>query len=103
MSGLREESCCFFTIRKTGVEAWAETDPNGAEHASVDIVEIVPMPFRFTLKPPAATAEAINPAGGDFPWLGLLPGSRFRSSDYEVHSVVGYGFSGQDHTACSVT
>ena len=39
---------------------------------------------------------------GDFPWLGPLPGSRFGSSDYEVHSVMGYGFQGQDHTACSV-
>ena len=39
---------------------------------------------------------------GDFRRLGPLPRSRFGSSDYELHSVMGYGFQGQDHTACSV-
>ena len=78
--------------QKDGVEAWAETDTQGNERASVEIVEIAPMPFKFTLTPPSATPEPVNPAAGDFPWLGSLPGSRFRSSDYEVHSVMGYGF-----------
>src|SRR5271157_4685637 len=43
----------FLHYQKDGVEAWAETDPS-PERASVDIVEIAPMPFTFTLKPPAA-------------------------------------------------
>ena len=69
----------FLHYQKDGVEAWAETDPS-PERASVEIVEIAPMPFSFTLTPPSATPEPVNPAAGDFPWLGPLPGSRFRSS-----------------------
>jgi hypothetical protein len=78
--------------QENGVEAWAETDPRGAERACVDIVEIVPTPFKFTLKHPAAITDAVNLAAGEFPWLGPLPGSRFTSGGYEVHSVTGYGF-----------
>ena len=70
----------FLHYQKDGVEAWAETDPRGAERAYVDIVEIAPMPFKFTLTAPSATPEPVDPAAGDFPWLGPLPGSRFRSS-----------------------
>ncbi len=70
----------FLHYQKDGVEAWAETDTSGAERASVEIVEIAPMPFTFTLKPPAATPEAVNASAGDFPWLGPLPGSKFRGS-----------------------
>lgn len=70
----------FLHYRKDGVEAWAETDPRGAERAYVDMVEIAPMPFKFTLTPPSATPEPVKPNDGDFPWLGPLPGSRFRSS-----------------------
>lgn len=66
--------------QKDGVEAWAETDPGPAERASVEIVEIAPMPFKFTLTAPSATPEPVDPAAGDFPWLGPLPGSKFRSS-----------------------
>ena len=78
--------------QENGVEAWAETDPRGAERACVDIVEIAPTPFKFTLKHPAAITDAVNLAAGEFPWLGPLPGSRFTSGGYEVHSVTGYGF-----------
>ena len=70
----------FLHYQKDGVEAWADTDTSGAERASVEIVEIAPMPFKFTLTPPAAVPEPVNPATGDFPWLPPLPGSRFRSS-----------------------
>jgi len=70
----------FLHYQKDGVEAWAETDPGGAERASVDMVEITPMPFKFTLTSPSATPEPVDPNAGDFPWLGPLPGSRFRSS-----------------------
>ena len=70
----------FLHYQKDGVEAWAETDPSGAERASVEIVEIAPMPFKFTLTAPSATPEPVDPAAGDFPWLGPLPGSKFRSS-----------------------
>jgi hypothetical protein len=66
--------------QKDGVEAWAETDLSGSERASVEIVEIAPMPFKFTLTAPSATPEPVDPAAGDFPWLGPLPGSKFRSS-----------------------
>lgn len=69
----------FLHYQKDGVEAWAETDPS-PERASVEIVEIAPMPFQFTLTAPSATPEPVNPAAGDFPWLGPLPGSKFRSS-----------------------
>jgi outer membrane protein OmpA-like peptidoglycan-associated protein len=69
----------FLHYQKDGVEAWAETDPS-PERASVDMIEIAPMPFKFTLTPPSSTPEPINPNAGDFPWLGPLPGSKFRSS-----------------------
>ena len=70
----------FLHYQKDGVEAWAETDTSGIERASVEIIEIAPMPFKFTLTAPSATPERVNPNAGDFPWLGPLPGSRFRSS-----------------------
>jgi len=70
----------FLHYQKDGVEAWATTGPGDPERASVDMVEIAPMPFKFTLTPPSATPEPVNPAAGNFPWLGPLPGSRFRSS-----------------------
>jgi outer membrane protein OmpA-like peptidoglycan-associated protein len=66
--------------QKDGVEAWADTDTSGAERASVEIVEIAPMPFKFTLTAPSATPEPVDAAAGDFPWLGPLPGSKYRSS-----------------------
>ena len=70
----------FIHYQKDGVEAWAETDTQGNERAAVDIVEIAPIPFKFTLTAPSATPERVNPNAGDFPWLGPLPGSKFRSS-----------------------
>ena len=70
----------FLHYQKNGVEAWATTGPGDPERAGVDMIEIAPMPFNFTLKPPSATPEPVNTAKGDFPWLGPLPGSRFRSS-----------------------
>jgi outer membrane protein OmpA-like peptidoglycan-associated protein len=70
----------FLHYQKDGVEAWAITGPGDPERASVDMVEIAPMPFKFTLTPPSATPEPVNTASGDFPWLGPLPGSKFRSS-----------------------
>jgi len=70
----------FLHYQKDGVEAWATTGPGDPERAGVEMVEIAPMPFTFTLKPPAATAETVNPTAGDFPWLGPLPGSKFRGS-----------------------
>ncbi len=66
--------------QKDGVEAWADTDTQGNERDSVEIVEIAPMPFKFTLTAPSATPEKVDPNGGDFPWLGPLPGWQFRSS-----------------------
>ena len=70
----------FLHYQKDGVEAWAETDTQGGERASVEIVEIAPMPFKFTLTAPSATPEPVDPAAGDFPWLSPLPGSKYRSS-----------------------
>ena len=35
----------YLHYQKDGVEAWAETDTRGIERASVDIVEIAPIPF----------------------------------------------------------
>ncbi len=70
----------FVHYQKNGVEAWAQTDPLGPERAEVDIVEVAPIPFNFTLKQPAATPEPVSATAGDFPWLGPLPGWQFRSS-----------------------
>jgi len=70
----------FLHYQKDGVEAWADAGPGEPERASVEIVELAPMPFQFTLKAPSATPEPVDPAAGDFPWLGPLPGSKFRSS-----------------------
>jgi hypothetical protein len=70
----------FIHYQKDGVEAWAETDTQGNERTSVDMIEIAPMPFTFTLTAPSATPEPVDPDAGDFPWLGPLPGSEFRSS-----------------------
>jgi OmpA-OmpF porin, OOP family len=70
----------FIHYQKNGVEAWAETDTQGIERAAVDIVEIAPMPFNFMLVAPSATPEPVDPNKGDFPWLGPLPGSKYRSS-----------------------
>jgi len=73
----------FLHYQKNGVEAWAETDPS-PERASVDIVEIAPMPFNFTLTAPSATPEPVNPNAGNFPWLGPLPGSKFSRSTLDT-------------------
>jgi len=73
-------SMLFLHYQKDGVEAWAQTDPLGPERAEVDFVEVAPIPFTFTLKPPAATAEPVSATAGDFPWLVPLPGWQFRSS-----------------------
>ena len=79
MSGQREESSCFLHYQKDGVEAWADTGTSGVERAGVEIVEIAPMPFKFMLTAPSATPEKVDPNAGDFPWLGPLPGSKFRN------------------------
>jgi hypothetical protein len=71
----------FLHYQKDAVEAWADADPGEPERASLEIVEVAQIPFILTLKPPAATPEPVNAAAGDFPLLGPLPGSRFRSSD----------------------
>src|SRR5579863_1494386 len=47
--------------QKDGVEAWADTDTQGNERDSVDIVELAPMPFKFTLTAPSATPEKVDP------------------------------------------
>jgi OOP family OmpA-OmpF porin len=74
----------FLHYQKDGVEAWADTDTQGNERASVEIVEIAPIPFNFTLTAPPATPETGDLNAGDFPWLGPLPGSKFRSSEPDV-------------------
>ena len=66
----------FLHYSKGGVEAWGELRALGAERALVNVVEIAPMPFPFTLAPPAAAPEAISPDTGDFPYLQPLLGSR---------------------------
>ena len=51
--------------QKDGVEAWADAYPS-PERAVVEIVEIAPMPFTFTLTPPSATPEPVDPKSGRF-------------------------------------
>ena len=73
-------SMLFFHYNQNGVEAYAITGSGDPERAGVDMVELAPPPFTFTLNPPAATPEQISPTSGDFPFLTPLPGSKFRSS-----------------------
>jgi OOP family OmpA-OmpF porin len=69
----------FLHYQKGGVEAWADAYPS-PERAVVEIIEIAPLPFTFSLTPPSATPEPVDPKAGDFPWLRPLPGWQFRSS-----------------------
>lgn len=73
----------FLHYQKSGVEAWVEAYPS-PERAVVEIVEIAPIPFSFTLPAPSATPEPVDPDKGDFPWLGPLPGWQFRSSVHDT-------------------
>ena len=66
--------------QKDGVEAWAVVEPRGPERTTVDMVEMAPMPFKFALTAPSATPEMVKAESGDIPWLGPLPGTKFRSS-----------------------
>lgn len=85
----------FMHYQKNGVESWAEVSTSGIERTEVEIVEIAPIPFTFTLASPAATPEKIVAATGDFPYLVPLPGSRFHdgSDDPTPFSVVLKGAS----------
>jgi outer membrane protein OmpA-like peptidoglycan-associated protein len=69
--------------QKDGVEADAITDADDAERATVNMVEVAPMPFTFSLTPPSAKLEPVDAAKGDFPWLGPLPGSKYRSGEVD--------------------
>jgi outer membrane protein OmpA-like peptidoglycan-associated protein len=63
---------------KNGVEAWANVDTDGSPLLfRMDVIEIAPLPFTFTLAAPAATPEKIAAEKGDFPYLAPLPGSKF--------------------------
>ena len=55
------------------------------------------------LKPPPQRPSRSTRPHAIFLGLGPLTGSSFSSSDYEGHSLMGHGFQGQDHTACSVS
>ncbi len=63
------------SARLGDAEAWLRgADVSGKPHFTIDLR---PRPAAFALPPPAATAETIDPARGDFPYLPPLPGSRF--------------------------
>jgi len=63
---------------KNGVQAWANVDTDGSPLLfRLDVIEIAPLPFTFTLAPPAATPEKIATDTGDFPYLAPLPESKF--------------------------
>src|SRR5579864_5943850 len=63
---------------KNGVQAWANVDTDGSPVIfRLDVIEIAPLPFTFTLIPPATTPEKIANDTGDFPYLAPLPGSKF--------------------------
>ena len=80
---------------KGGVEAWALLGTGGPERAGVEIIEIAPMPVTLTLAEPATVPEVIKPATGDFPYLGPIPGTKFRSgsADPTPYSVTPKGAS----------
>ena len=64
---------------KNGVQAWANVDPGGQPNIILDVIEVTPLPFTFTLAAPAATPEKIATEKGDFPYLEPLPGSKFHN------------------------
>jgi hypothetical protein len=72
----------FLHYQKDGVEAWAQ-------RAGVDIVEVAPMPFTFTLKPPAATPEPVNATAGRFSLAGSA--ARFEIQKQRLRSTFSYG------------
>lgn len=64
---------------KDGVQAWANVDPSYVPNIRLDVIEVTPLPFTFTLAAPAATPEKIATEKGDFPYLAPLPGSKFHN------------------------
>jgi hypothetical protein len=58
---------------KNGVQAWANVDPSGQPNIILNVIEVTPLPFTFTLAAPAATPEKIATDKGDFPYLAPLP------------------------------
>lgn len=66
--------------QKDGIDAWALLGTGDPERAGVEMVETAPLPFAFTLVEPAAVPETVSATTGDFPYLGPLPGSKFRNS-----------------------
>ena len=70
--------------QKDGVEAWGTLSYSDYERAWVEIVEPAPQPVTLTLAAPGAKPEVIGVAKGDFPYLGPIPGSTFRSGAAEA-------------------
>lgn len=70
-----------------GVQAWVNLslDPGwplpgqAGTIASLDVIEVVPVPISLTLAAPASTPETLSPDKGDIPYLPPLPGSKFHS------------------------
>jgi outer membrane protein OmpA-like peptidoglycan-associated protein len=65
--------------QKSGADAWANIQIFGAGDVRLDTVEIAAPTMTLALNPPAAAAERVVPERGDFPYLGPLPGSKFKS------------------------
>ena len=66
--------------QKDGIEAWGLMGvPGEAERAGIEVIEAAPVPVTLTLNPPAAKPEVINPATGDIPFLGPIPGTKYHN------------------------
>lgn len=63
---------------QNGKDSWLRIDISGPR-VEMKMIDVVPVPVRLTLKPPAAAPERIDPRENDFPYLAPIPGSTSRS------------------------
>ncbi len=70
-------------LRANGVDAWMKLDIFSSEDVRVSLIEVGSQELKLTLPSPAAQPESV-PAGGDFPFLGRVPGSRLKNSEVDT-------------------
>src|SRR5258708_25668633 len=70
-------------LRANGVDAWMKLDIFNSEDVRVSLIEVGSQELKLTLPPPAAQPESV-PAGGDFPYLSRVPGSRLKNTEVDA-------------------
>ncbi|HEX2590577.1 MAG TPA: OmpA family protein [Rhizomicrobium sp.] len=70
-------------LQKDGKDVWAYMKLFAPDDIRLNIIEIGGSAATLVLTAPAATAEKINPAKGDFPYLAPLPGSPYKSGGHD--------------------